>query len=757
MNFDLDKNNSLIDTSVLPNDIFTCIDDDFSIVKTFAGDSEVNILRIQLINSAKKLLNTTDVFAFFRIESEETDTVKAESCLKSKTGQYIIKFGIQIGLSYLIKLLQQKLKKELVLKENNEIQHKYISNEFIDKHPLLKSLIKWYQQNDSEDNNKSNRFLTTFIDNLVFNLNNNNNNNISHRLIARWGRNTNEAASLLNVHMFQSISTEDDPTNFPKPFLLSAYGVDNTFAAIDILRRWMYIFESCLDKGVRIVGFSTDADNKYLSAMRLASNFFASLPNFKLQKHEHAFKIDIPNDWTWFFLSRNQLFLFFQDPVHIVTKWRNRLLSSTADLYIGNDKISMAHIEQLINNNHYTKLDHGLTKSDIQPKDRQNYNSCIKLISDDVINLLNDSRGTNGTVVYLTLLKMIVKAYIDKSTSIHERIKSAWCVVFVCRLWWSSLEKKSALKSSKISQTINERKNKINKYFITRPAYISVEMNAHNSLYLVLLVKQRHLPKQTLINLHLFNSQPCESLFRDARSLSSTFSTVVNFTVKDFIRRSQKLSILNQFRYNQLEKDLSFPIHHKHKREHLLPSSHQLDEIDALDIQQLILNAYEQALNLVKHSKLLDTLNEHKINCLDDLGNYIFNVLNTNSRMINYSFRTENNTSEEFGLDEENDDNDVVDYASDQLIDEIPFDPQNENVSDDDESILNSTKSDFNGMRIVDNINPALRQSYFKVKINNNIKYLHKQSACWLQSNQMKKLSSDRLSRVMQQTSDHNY
>ncbi|CAF5164993.1 unnamed protein product, partial [Rotaria magnacalcarata] len=132
--------------------------------------------------------------------------------------------------------------------------------------------------------------------------------------------------------------------------------------------------------------------------------------------------------------------------------------------------------------------------------------------------------------------------------------------------------------------------------------------------------------------------------------------------------------------------------------EHLLPSSHQLDEIDALYIQQLILNAYEQALNLVKHSKLLDTLNEHKINCLDDL---------------------KNNTSEEFGLDEENDDNDVVDYASDQLIDEIPFDPQNEKVSDDDESILNSTKSDFNGMRIVDNINPALRQSYFKVKINN--------------------------------------
>ena len=71
---------------------------------------------------------------------------------------------------------------------------------------------------------------------------------------------------------------------------------------------------------------------------------------------------------------------------------------------------------------------------------------------------------------------------------------------------------------------MNERKNKISKHFITRPAYISVELNAHNLLYLVLLVKQQHLPKQTLLNIHLFSSQPCESLFRDARSFSSVFN-----------------------------------------------------------------------------------------------------------------------------------------------------------------------------------------------------------------------------------------
>ncbi|CAF4009907.1 unnamed protein product [Rotaria magnacalcarata] len=847
MNFGLHSDTSLVDTSILPNDIFTRVDDDFySIVKLLADDSVFDILRMQLINSARKLLNI-DVFAFFQIESEETDTIKAESCFKSKTGQYIVKPGIQTGLSNLIKLLKQKLKQdeELAMNENNETQHKYISEEFIDRHPLLKSLIKWYQQNDSEDNNKTNRYtglikkfaislyvlggkqcyefvrlnMPGAIPNLstlgdLINKSNmtlteaefkfdslrqfqsgfgfcsedttgvipkvehdsSTNSSIGFTTSIVDGipltkhyqadtfddfkmvYNTNEIARLLNVHMFQSISAEDNPTNFPKPLLLSAYGVDNKFTAMDILRRWMYIFENCLDKGARIIGFSTDADNKYVSAMRLASNFFASLPNFKLDKHQHAFKIDIPNDWTWFFLNRNQIFLFFQDPVHIVTKWRNRLLSSTAKLCIGNDNISMAHIEQLINNNNYTKLDHGLTISDINPKDRQNYNSCIKLISDDVINLLNDSVDSNGTIVYLTLLKMIIKAYIDKTTSIRERIQSAWCVVFVCRLWWSWLEKTSTLKLSKTGQRKNERKTKINKYFITRPAYIyiSIELNAHNLLYLVLLVKQQHLPKQTLINIHLFNSQPCESLFRDARSLSSTFSTMVNFTVKDFIRRSQKLSILNQLKYDQSGKDLSFPIHHKHKREHSLTSSHQLDEIDTLDIEQLILNAYNQAIHLIKHSKMLHLLNQHKINCLNDLSTYIFNILNKNSRMINYSFRTENITDEEFGLDEDNDDNDVVNYAIDQPIDEILFDFQHDVVSDDDYDILNSTKSDFNGIRVVDNINPALRQSYFKVKINDNIKYIHKQSACWLQSNQITKLSSDRLSRVIQQTSDNN-
>ncbi|CAF3778359.1 unnamed protein product [Rotaria sp. Silwood1] len=68
---------------------------------------------------------------------------------------------------------------------------------------------------------------------------------------------TNEMAPLLNVHMFQSIPTEDNATRIPRPLLLSAYGVDNKITAINVLNRWMYIFQHCLQQNVCIIGFST--------------------------------------------------------------------------------------------------------------------------------------------------------------------------------------------------------------------------------------------------------------------------------------------------------------------------------------------------------------------------------------------------------------------------------------------------------------------------------------------------------------------
>ncbi|CAF3797315.1 unnamed protein product [Rotaria sp. Silwood1] len=120
--------------------------------------------------------------------------------------------------------------------------------------------------------------------------------------------------------------------------------------------------------------------------------------------------------------------------------------------------------------------------------------------------------------------------------------------------------------------------------------------------------------------------------------------------------------------------------------------------------------------------------------------------------MFGYSSRTTIGDNEELESDDDGDDEDenVNSDGEDELYDEL-LNFGNDDYND-EEGILNSTRLNFDGIKIVDSINPMLKHSYFKININDKIKYLHKQSACWLLSNTITRLSSDRLSRVMQQT-----
>lgn len=72
-------------------------------------------------------------------------------------------------------------------------------------------------------------------------------------------------------------------------------------------------------------------------------------------------------------------------------------------------------------------------------------------------------------------------------------------------------------------------------------------------------------------------------------------------------------------------------------------------------------------------------------------------------------------------------------------------------ASDNDENgeSVQSIKTFFSGTHIKDKINPDLVNSYFKVKINDTTKFLHKQLAVWLLTDKNDRLSIDRLSRVM--------
>jgi len=82
--------------------------------------------------------------------------------------------------------------------------------------------------------------------------------------------------------------------------------------------------------------------------------------------------------------------------------------------------------------------------------------------------------------------------------------------------------------------------------FITSNAYSCIELNA---LALINLVKyfsklENGEDSQMFIP-WLYSSQTCEKLFRSTGSMTSTYSTVVNFSLKDFIRKLTRIEILN--------------------------------------------------------------------------------------------------------------------------------------------------------------------------------------------------------------------
>ncbi|CAF1180854.1 unnamed protein product [Didymodactylos carnosus] len=397
--------------------------------------------------------------------------------------------------------------------------------------------------------------------------------------------------------------------------------------------------------------------------------------------------------------------------------------------HVGQQLISIQHLQDIIDSDAYSKLDHGLVRTDINPKDRQNYRSCEKLTSNDLLNIVRSNPKTSETFVYLHLLKLLIAAYIEKSTTVAERLHSAWVVVFVCRLWWSWLKNKTFANKSSLSSAIKTKKKKtsIDKYFMTKTAYLSVEINAHNLLYLILLVKQKNLPKEVL-SIYLFNSQSCESIFRNTRSFSGAYSTIINFTVSDFLRRAEKLSILNQIKRSQQSNNndhLLFPVHHKHKKDNHLLKLQITDDVEQLDIEQTILDSYNTSIRLIEDLHMSTVLKQHGIFQLQQLSKYVFHELSSASKMFDNC--TTNNTSDDSDSDSEREPE--LDDADNNNNDS---DEDSECQSDDNGSI-STAKTNFSGIHIKDKITTELKNSYFKIIINNTDKYLHpSQSAIWL-------------------------
>ncbi|CAF2097716.1 unnamed protein product [Rotaria magnacalcarata] len=311
-------------------------------------------------------------------------------------------------------------------------------------------------------------------------------------------------------------------------------------------------------------------------------------------------------------------------------------------------------------------------------------------------------------------------------------------------VWIDSKDKKDLdlIISQLFDLDLNDIKKKYQvkrQYIITYQSYFCIEINAHSLIYLATLVCEGKRPYEAL-NISLQNSQTCEGVFRSARAISSITSAGVNFTILQFIKRANKLAALQNIKNSSHENHLRFPQHHKLAKTNQVTSTRQdKNALSKKSIENAVLKAYKYVSNLFSQMNLKTLLRKGHFISIDEMSNIVLSSLydfwSSDLGTINSETRS-NEIDSENEINNEDQSNIVYDSDEEFELNEYL------NVSDD------INVSSYQGMRLFDNVKQELAHSYFKVSVNNESKYLHKQAACWILEKDKTSLSSNRLSRV---------
>ncbi|KAG4068990.1 hypothetical protein HA402_008461 [Bradysia odoriphaga] len=362
-------------------------------------------------------------------------------------------------------------------------------------------------------------------------------------------------SNFISSTAYVQMAQPTEPANAP-PFCLMMYSTDNKFTALDVYRRWNFQASRLNDKGIKINNIASDGDPRLLMAMKILSRI--GQPNESYLNCE------------WFSCGGYVETTFTQDYVHIITKARNRILKYSRIFPIGDKVISSSHLKYLIDN--VSKDKHLLTFSDIEPKDRQNFPSAEKICSEKTMECLLDYvPGSEGTVVYLKAMRKILNAFQKTESTSEERIRSIWYACFFGRAWrsWILNSEKSKMSAQKKPKNYYNLKNN----FMSSNYYTCIELNAHSLVKQTLVEDEYlreknshgHFEKKNVPNersnyffASLFDSQVCESIFRQVRSFTSTFCTVVNFSILEIINRIRKIQLQSEI-INACNGRIQFP------------------------------------------------------------------------------------------------------------------------------------------------------------------------------------------------------
>lgn len=142
-----------------------------------------------------------------------------------------------------------------------------------------------------------------------------------------------------------------------------------------------------------------------------------------------------------------------------------------------------------------------------------------------------------------------------------------------------------------------------------------MELNAHALISFLITIIKHFNSDHSLFLPWLLGSQSCEKTFRSARSMTGTFSTVINFSMLGLLRRLHRLQIQSNLQAESQVTGVKYPQIQKHKPKEGKNSLaiHSLDDISLSKIGEVVSQAEALAKSHVESLGMAGLLKAHKI------------------------------------------------------------------------------------------------------------------------------------------------
>ncbi len=321
--------------------------------------------------------------------------------------------------------------------------------------------------------------------------------------------------------------------NLP-PLVVLLQAVCNKFDSDFIQRQWNQI-QVLYDRHLLpvlgpLVGHASDGDSR---RRRLHTNNSASADGRRYRIDHDNFSVS-----GKIIESGNKIFpteLPDQDFIHNGKKLVNHLMHPSRILTLGRGICHANHLQLLIDNSKISRFDHGLQQTDIDRRDRMNWESAQRLLFPKVRQCLQKinagsiqpQENVSGTMHYLEMAWRYVEIFYSLQATIEERIFNASYVCNFLRIWRLWVFKQDNL-------TLKEN-------FISREAFQDICLSCH---HVVLFMKaSRDFAPNHAIEFQRLGSDTCEEFF------SANGAFIVNkhnYTITDMFRNLSSMQYLQE-------------------------------------------------------------------------------------------------------------------------------------------------------------------------------------------------------------------